>query len=1128
MKRARVRDAKAGAQHYRRVMAAFDGALALRGAERAAFLDRECGDDASVRRDVEAMLAHAVSAHDADAPAPAPDPDRALRTGAGVEAMLRAEALAPPSSIGAAPPQPHVLSGQYRILRVIGEGGMGVVYEAEQAIPRRNVALKAIRSAFASRQMLRRFEQEAHILGRLHHPGIAQIYEAGAALPERGDQAFFAMELVEGLPLTQHADRHALDVRRRIELLIRVSDAVQHAHQRGVIHRDLKPSNILVDASGQPKILDFGVARLDEGDPLESAHRTRDGQLVGTLPYMSPEQVSGDASEIDTRSDVYALGVLLFELLTGRLPHPVGERTLPQMLIVIRDEDAPRLSSIDRSLAGELDAISAMALAKEKERRYASAADLGGDLQRYLDGDPVLAKQDSAIYVLRKQMHRHRYATLAALLAFLALVLFAIFYKHRADMERVAKQDALDALREADLQRSRADENAAELAASLRASNIERGRLLGVSGNLRGAEELIWNEHLRAATPQSHWALWDLYSRYPCLETFGGHTDSVIAIALSPDRRSIATGSHDKSVRVFDLAGGKCTAVLGDRRDMVMSVAYAADSNRVYFASMDGTLAAWDPGAAKEAWSLHVDGGIFAMACTRDGKRAAVSCNDGSVRLVDLGAAKLEERKGPKLKGATNLCFDASGALLATGGEDSTLRAWDVASGAQIAEAASPSPEITALAFSPDGRALASGAADGSIRRWKWPALALDATIESDNGSIRSLAFSRDGARLLSTGAQRIDVWDVVTQQRLGARDALLQPSLAALFSDDGKIIAGSSGGPIRVWEIDTSRAQSKLALPVSTRPVIALCHDGSAAAMGRNDGTITVWALPDGSETASFAAHASGVRSLSFDFAGARIASAGFDGEVKVWDLRGRKAAFTLGPEPGMVNSVRFSPDDRTIACAVSGGPIHVFDARSGATLRELASASGEAQRVAFSSDGKRIATTHRGRAIEVWNIENGERIARLEASGAAWSLAFVPSSSLLVVGGWSGNLQVWDVDEKRLVRTLTGHAQIVTSLSIASAHLVASASADGTAKLWDLDSDVCLATLDARSGSTDNLLLAADGRTLITVHSDGSLRRWDLTYFDRHIQGNTEFQRARRDAETRSAANAPARAAR
>jgi WD40 repeat protein/serine/threonine protein kinase len=1134
MSRDGARRAKPDAQHYRRVMAAFEVVLSADGSRRAALLEQHCGNDAALRGEVEAMLAQASSRDDRDSDGAALESERALRTGAGLEAMMRAAPAATESAAPAAPvvdrgdllrSAPHVLSGQYRILRVIGEGGMGVVYEAEQLIPRRSVALKAIRSAFASRHMLRRFEQEAHILGRLHHPGIAQIYEAGAAAPDSGDRAFFAMELVLGLPLTLHAEQSGLSLRERIELMVKVCDAVQHAHQRGVIHRDLKPSNILVDATGQPKILDFGVARIEDADPVESAQRTRAGQLIGTLPYMSPEQVSGDASEVDTRSDVYALGVLFFELLTGKHPHPVGSRSLPQMLIVIRDEDAPRLSSIDPKLAGDIDAIGAMALARDKLRRYPSAAELAGDLRRFLDGAPIVAKQDSAIYVLRKQMHRHRYATLAALLVLLGLVVFAIFYKQRAEQETIAKQQALDALREADLQRRRADENAKELAAALRSSNIERGRLLGVSGNLRGAEELIWNEHLASPTPQSQWALWDLYSRYPCLRTFGGHTDSVIAMAMSPDHRSIATGSHDKSVRVFDLASGKCTAVLADGREMVTSVAYGPESNRLFVASIDGAVAAWDPSEPKPAWSLRVDGGLSSMACTRDGRRAAVSCNDGSVRFIDLARGKLEDRPVLSTKSAGYACFDASGGSLVTGGEDAVIRAWDVASGALRSEIRCGSAEITALAFSPDGGVLAAAAADSSIRLFDWPALECRATFACDNGSPRSLAFSRDGTRLLSTGMLRIDVWDVAKRERVGTKETLGQPSLAALFGDDGKtIIAGSSGGPIRVWEIDTSAARSKISLPFGYRPVVALCHDGSALAIGRNDGTIAVWSLPAGESSGEIEAHPGGVRSLSFDSNGARLVSAGFDGVVKVWDVREKKTLFTLGSEPGMVNGARFSPDDKRIACVVAGGPIHVFDSSSGATLRELPSGSGEAQRSAFSADGKWLATTHRGRAIEVWSLESGEKTARLETPAAPWSIAFVPGTKLLVVGAWSGSLQVWDFEAKRLVRTLAGHSQIVSALSIASPALVASASADGTAKLWDPESDVCLATLDAQSGSVDNLLVSADGRALTTVHSDGTIRFWDLGYFDRHIQGNAAFQAASRSSESSSASRVAA----
>ena len=296
--------------------------------------------------------------------------------------------------------------GRYRVLRLVGEGGMGSVYEAEQDHPRRIVALKIIKPGLASSEMLRRFEREWQALGRLQHPGIAQIYEAGTADTGSGPQPYFAMEFIVGRTLTQYAAERELDTRRRLELVTRMCDAVQHAHERGLIHRDLKPGNILVDAAGQPKILDFGVARLTDSD----AHATRQtdvGQLVGTLAYMSPEQVLADPLELDTRSDVYALGVILYELLAGRLPYTIGAR-LHEAVQAIREEDPARLSSISRTYRGDIETIAAKALEKDKARRYASAGALADDIRRYLADQPISARSPSATYQLQKFARRHK------------------------------------------------------------------------------------------------------------------------------------------------------------------------------------------------------------------------------------------------------------------------------------------------------------------------------------------------------------------------------------------------------------------------------------------------------------------------------------------------------------------------------------------------------------------------------------------------------------------------------------------------------------------------------------------------------------------------------------------------
>ena len=281
------------------------------------------------------------------------------------------------------------------------------MYEAEQENPRRSVALKVIRPGLATPERLRRFKHESQALGRLQHAGIAQIYEASTADAGFGPQPFFAMELIRGQPLDAYAAGRRLSTRSKLELVARICDAVHHAHQRGLIHRDLKPGNILVDEAGQPKILDFGVARITESDAQATQH-TELGQIVGTLAYMSPEQVLGDQLEVDTRSDVYSLGVILYELLSGRLPYDVHRRQLHEAVHAIREEEPTSLSSISRNYRGDIETIVGRALEKDKARRYPSAADLAADIRHYLNDEPIVARPPSTTYQLRKFARRHR------------------------------------------------------------------------------------------------------------------------------------------------------------------------------------------------------------------------------------------------------------------------------------------------------------------------------------------------------------------------------------------------------------------------------------------------------------------------------------------------------------------------------------------------------------------------------------------------------------------------------------------------------------------------------------------------------------------------------------------------
>jgi WD40 repeat protein/serine/threonine protein kinase len=1064
--------------------------------------------------------------------------------------------------------------GDFRLMREVGRGGMGVVYEAEQISLGRRVALKILPFAAAlDSKQLQRFKNEAQAAAHLHHTNIVPVFGVGC---ERGVH-YYAMQFIEGHtlaaviqelrqnvqgPRTKDQGRttdetpsttdpataaaaqtgirdstldipwslgigHSSFFRTVANLGIQAAEALEHAHELGVVHRDIKPANLLVDGCGNLWITDFGLAHCHSQPAL-----TMTGDLVGTLRYMSPEQALGKRLLIDHRTDLYSLGVTLYELLT--LEPDFSGRDREELLRQIAFEEPPAPHHRNKAIPKELETIILKTMEKNPEARYATAKEAADDLQRFLDQKPIQARRPTILQRASKWCRRNPLLA-GALTAVVATIVLGTV---------VAWLLAVWALRE----NSRADDRAAEADRQRKAvqeANEEmRQRWYAASTNLM---QQAWDSgqmgRLRSLLAETEDYPDRDFEWYYCqrlchleLQTFVGHRAGLTALSWSPNGKWLATGSGDATVRVWDVASGRCLLTLGGHTGRIGCVAWSPDGKWLASASEDTTAKIWEAIGGRLLQTLRGHGGgVYGVSWSPDGKRLVTANEDGTAKVWGTpGGRELRTIRCHSPAGCTYVSWSPDEKLLATSSADTTAKLWEADTGRLFQTLKGHTNLVTSVCWSPDSKLLATGSWEGIVRVW---VAASGREVRNLQGDSLCVAWSPDG-KWLGTGGETATVWEGASGRQLLSLKGHAAGIMSVCWSPDGKRLAtasmdgtakvwkvaasreflsfsghtgqinslpwspdcrrlatGGIDGSVKVWDAADWRVLLKLDGHTDGVESVAWSPNGKLLAAGCGDGTTKIWEAAGGHQLLTLKRHTQDVRCVAWSPDGKRLATGSWDGTAKIWQPGGGQEPITFRGHSTGVLSLAWSPDGRYLATSSLNGTIKVWDAASGRERFPLKGHTNWVQCVSWSPDGKRLASGRRDGTVRLWDAASGQGLPVPENHtnlGWVFSVVWSPDGKRLAVGSRNGTVKIWEAAQGRQLLSLKGHTSGVLAASWSpDGNRLAAGHEDGTITVWDAADAVVVQEWARQERVRDQLLAVSPIRG---PQAQGFIQDWLL----------------------------------